>query len=126
MTLSDLIDKAVLRDLLDQLSGDLGGSRVFVENFVGLWDTRSRRLTCALDESDPDEAHIVLLSIASSCAMVGAIAVCAIAGVIDAAVVFGDFAEARRHLVRLEDVATRTLDELSAMLASWGPRALAD
>lgn len=112
--MSELLDPVTLRSLLSQLGGDERAHRRFITDFVGLWDTRAQRLRHALDRPDLEEAHVVLLSIRSSCVMLGAVGVLDIADRMHQALRAGDIASCRGELGILLQSGTATCLELEA------------
>jgi hypothetical protein len=115
--MSRLIDDTSLATLLGSLGHDQAAVARFVRDFVSLWDTRVQRLTDALELPDPEEIHVVLLSIRSSSQMIGAHMLEATAGLMHSALARQDIDGARQHLGRLIQVGQETSQELSERFA---------
>ena len=116
--MNDVVQPGALRLLLTQLGGDRGAQRRFVADFVDLWDTRSRRLAQALAAPDAGGAHIALLSIRSSCGILGAVRLEAAATVMLALLADGDVNGCRERLPQLIIVGERTCAWLNSFLES--------
>jgi HPt (histidine-containing phosphotransfer) domain-containing protein len=109
------IEDAALRALLSQMGGDRQMQSRFVHDFVQLWGSRSQRLEAALAFPDSEEAHVVLLSIRTSSAMVGAVTVGAIAAMMHDALRDGDIPGTVRHLPRLNVLGEQACHDLVAL-----------
>ena len=109
-----LVDEVAFDEFLRQLS-DPSARRRFTHDFVSLWDARAQRLTLALSVGDHDDAEITLLSIRSSSAMLGAIALTWSADQLRTCLKIGDRAGAATRMPRFRTVGDRTCAELLAL-----------
>ena len=115
--MTDLIDLSAFRSLLSQLGGDARAQHRFVTDFVGLWDARAERLTVALSRPDLEDAHIVLIGIRSSCAMVGAVGLRGVADQMHSALRSGDLQSCTAELDHLLQCGAATCTELTHVIA---------
>lgn len=114
--MNDVVQPGALRLLLMQLGGDRDAQRRFVTDFIGLWDTRSQRLAQALAARNAGEARVTLLSIRSSCGILGAFRLEAAATVMLALLADGDVNGCRERLPQMITVGERTCVWLNQFL----------
>ena len=117
MTSPTYVEQPALLALLGSIGDDERRGR-FAHDFINLWETRSQRLMNALGNRDFEDADVVLLSIRSSSAMLGARPLEAVAGMVHSAVRVADLPGSLSHLARLNEVGELTCQELATVMES--------
>lgn len=84
-----LVDPVVLQDLEDEL-GQPELVTNFAKDYVGLWETRERRLIASLANQDRAAALDAVISLKVSSTMVGALRLAGLAQALESAVRRGD------------------------------------
>ena len=116
--MNELIDVVKFRALRSALGGDVRSHMRFVTDFVELWDARAHRLTLALARPDLEDAHIVLIGIRSSSAMIGAVGLREVADQMHIALRAGDLQACHDELARLLRCGVETCTELTQIVES--------
>ena len=114
---SPLVDPLRLQRLRTDFGGDISAPNRFVNDFLDLWQTRESRLRAALASSDLEDADVVLLSIRSSCQMLGAVLLENTAGRLHAALKNEDLPGCQQQLTWLSEVGADTCLALTHHIA---------
>lgn len=111
------VDRAALGEMLAALGWDALAK--FTRDFISLWASRWERLATALAGADADEAHVVLLSIRSTCVMIGAARLEAVAAGLHKTLGFGDLDGCRQQLAGLAEAGAVTCRELADLFPGF-------